>query len=243
MTVAGTTHRIEASHTGLTLTKRTILSNLSDFRKFNDHAGKFDREINSDGSWNVFDRSDGGNIFTVEPPSGQEPTFIKDEFASNGYRETKVNEIGNRVDVRISFVRTTPRDPEDTGDVLSQSQGSDDWKFEFQHGTVATPDVMRTNQEEIDGISFQMKLDPNQAEVVMENPNYIDAVAEETVPDGNDFIRDNNPDSRNTVTITRPSSKDSEYLPNSGVNYIIRDWRLEWARPKRYTVNMTVRQE
>lgn len=244
MTTAGDTFAIEARHNSLTLHKRVSLSNLSDLRAFNDHAGKFDRIINSDGSWDVIDRSDGGNIVTVSPPSALEGTFVEDDFAIERYQEDKATRIGNTIDVRIRFVRTTPRDPEDTNDVLSESAGSDDWKLEFQHGTIATPVTFQTNQQEKNDIEMAMNLDADEAEVILENPNYLDAVSVETVPDGDDFIRDNNPDNRNTVTITRPSNANSEYLPNSGVDYIIRKWRLEWSQPLgRYICNMTVRKK
>lgn len=237
MPLPGTTIGYQFTHSSLTLDKRVDVADLDEFRKLNDNTGDTKKVVYADGSWIVVDQSGTGNSLTVTPPKSVTPTFIKDKYFIKSYRENQLAERG-LFDVKITLEREEPRDPEDTSDVLSQTRSTGQWKFDFAHGTIATRNVTADTQSDNDKVSVDMTLEPEQAEVIMEAPTYLEAVSIETVPDGDDFVRDNNSNNRNTVDVTSPSNIHSNFFTDG--KYAVERWTLEPTPEPTYDVSMDI---
>lgn len=218
-----------------------VHTDLAHLRRYNRHAGEYERLVDANGDWTTVDRSEGdNNTFSVAPPSSLQPTLVPAEYHVNRYVERPVRDDPRVVKIDVQFVRTEPRDVDES--LPSESQGTDDWLFTFNRGRIATPYVERTDQGNGRDIELVMSLSSGQVEALLENATRLDAVRVVEVPEGDDFIRDAHPDDRNTVSISQPASINSEYLPTDGAAYVIRDWRVEKDGPTRYRVRMTVRE-
>lgn len=232
---------VTVTPTALELTWLSHITGISDLRTFNDFAGDTSRIVQSDGGWTTIDTAlDDSNTVTVSPPKSLIPTIVSDTFLVEDYVESD-RAAGNVSDVRVTLMRKKPRDPE-SSTVLVQTQDTDDeWKFVFYYGTITPVLVQRTDQEDEKNVRLEMNVSSEQAEVIFESANRLDAVSEETVPDGDDFLRDNHPDNRNTVTIHKATNADPAHIPTDGADYVVQTWRARFDMPFRWDVTMEVR--
>lgn len=227
---------VRATHDRLTLSWTGHVTDLDALREFRDHAGDVTKTTDSDGSWEGLDRSDGTNEFSVKPPSSLRPPLDLAKHVVDQYRE-RGGDAGLVRDVQVRFLRTGPRDDSAS---LSESAASDEWEFQFSEGTIATTDVTAADAGPEGDVEFRARLDTDQTTVVLTSLTRLDAVSVEPVPDGDDFVRDNSPNSTNTVTINRPTDLGSEYLPDEG-DYVVRDMTVRKDQPYRWVVDFTAR--
>lgn len=234
---------LKLTHDEVKLAIRTLIhTDIDSVRALNSHAGEVERLVDADGGWTTVDRSlNDDNTFSIAPPIRLMPALQADSYHVERYREDAVSEDGSVIDADVTLVRTGPRTDDGSG-LPSQSQGSGEWLFNFHNGKIATPHVRRTDQGDQADIDLELELTETQVEALLESATYLDAVSVQSVPDGDDFIRDGNPDDRNTVTINQPNGINSSYLPTDGGDYAIRDWTATYVPPSRYEVEMTVRE-
>lgn len=223
----------------LTLRGTVNLTERARFRGHADNTGDVSTINLSDGSWVTIDRSETGNILTFEPPSGIVPPLKQDDFYLLDYQESGQEGPGELTEIALTLQRHEARDPENTSNVLSETAGSEDWELSFKFGTVATP-LMDAAPREGRDVRLVGTLDAEEAEVLLENGSYVDATVVEEIEDGDDFARDTNPNSRNTVTITQPSAIDTKHWPGN-TQYGLRDWRLASTGRDVFDVELTVR--
>lgn len=220
------TTRLEATYDALRLTKRVHTDDVASYRSFREHAGDFERIVESDGSWTIDDQSAGGNHVTVVPPQRLEPAFVTDDFHVRDYRE-RGNDGGFIRDVSLDLVRAAPRDPENPSSVLTESASGTEWLFEFSRGTIATASVSVSDHASGDRVTFELALSGPQAEVVMESATRLDAVVEESVPDGDDFWDDTTAGGRNEVVVTAGGAVSTPaYLEGDGGTFAVTSWRV-----------------
>lgn len=236
---------VEVFAKGMMLTWTSHITGVSDLRTLNVAAGDVSIIDHSDGSWTAVDTAlDDSNTFSVTPPPELSPALVPSTYVVRSYSESeKSTDVGLVESVRVEFVREEPRQPEDTSDVLTETQDTDDeWKFEFEHGTIAPVLVQRSDQQSYEDVQIEMNLSNEQAEVIFESVPFTSAVSEETIPDGNDLVRDNNPDDANTITIHRATNAFDEHIPTDGADYVVSEWRARFDEPFRWDVSMTIRE-
>lgn len=214
---------------------------LDTVRQFRTHAGDYEVNTYSDGRWTVIDTSyDLNNSYTIKPPKGFLGLLEPSEYAVDSYEESGTKS-GTRGTASVTLKRYHDRDVSD--DVWNESPNDDEWYFEFSRGSFATKHVHATDLESKNDAQFTVRLDFDQAQVPVWSATRLDTVSVEKVEDGDDFIRDNSPNNRNTVTITRPSDMQTHWLPNNG-DYIVREWSVTYdAQLDVYDLTMTVRKK
>lgn len=234
---------VEVFAKGMTLTWTSHITGVADLRTLNVAAGDVSIVDHSDGSWTAVDTAlDDSNTFSVTPPPELSPALVPSTYVVRSYSESEMStDVGLVTSVTVEFVREEPRQPD--GDVLTETQDTDDeWKFEFEHGTIAPVLVQRSDQQSYEDVQIEMNLSNEQAEVIFESLPFTSAVSEETIPDGNDLVRDNNPDDANTVTIHRATNAFDEHIPTDGGTYVVSEWRARFDEPFRWDVSMTIRE-
>jgi hypothetical protein len=192
----------------------------------------------ANGEWETVPDSGGTAVdVAFAPPDRLRPPLERGTFYVRSYRESP-GRAGQTNRVTARFVRETPR--ETPSDLPSQTAGSDEWAFNFETGTIATQYVRRAAQAGQDRANLELALTAEQAEVILSVPNQVDAVSEEQVPDGDDFVRDNTEDDVQTVTINRPADYEPKWWPDDG-DYVVTGWRVTDFGPPLVIVELDVR--
>jgi len=244
---------IQLQHDRLTLTWICPSQHLSRLRRLSQNEGELEKVDYTDGVWTTFDRSDDGNVFTLSPPRELVPTFLSSDYLVNSYDERVSDSSGNRIRVQIDFTRQEPREisNDDSSTVgygtapYGDNYGSDDvtysdWYFNLSEGGLQPNTLRVADNTGQDTYDIEMWLGRVESRVFIESLRYLDASAEISVPDGDDFIKDNSRDESNTVEIIPPSDA-SDSLEEG--DYIATDMRLTNERPYRYRATMTVRRK
>lgn len=234
----------------LKLTVRALANSttLDEMRKLQDSAGKLDRVVNSDGTYQVFEQRFDAQEIRVEPPEQLRPILSIDDFYLRSYTESAVDSGSLRYDVSLTFWRTSTRGLQGTsgrryghfrygdGESLTVEGSTDDWLLELKFGDIemSNPTVGTLNDDEK---QFSFTLVPAKAQVVIETLETLLAVDEITVPGGHDFYVDNTPNNRNTVTLHGPDDTD-EYAVDG--TYIVTDWSVESLAPRLFKCDLSV---
>jgi len=217
---------------------RSDVDKLDVLRDLQPGAGDLRVIDDANGEWETVADSGGTAVdVNLSLPERLRPPLEPGTFYVRSYRESP-GRAGQTNRVTARFVRETPR--ETPTDLPTQTAGSDEWSFSFETGTIATQYVRRAAQAGQDRASLELALTNEQAEVILTVPNQVDAVSEEQVPDGDDFVRDNTEDDVQTVTINRPSNLDAKWWPDDG-DYVVERWQITDFGPPRVLVELDVR--
>ena len=246
---------IQLQHDKLTLTWVCPSQHLSRLRKLSQNEGELEKVDYVDGGWTTFDRSDDGNVFTVSPPRELAPTFLSSDYLVSSYNEQVSDSSGNRIDIQIDFTRREPRELSnyDTstvgygtgsyGDRYGSADSAEtysDWYFNLSRGAFQPNTLRVADNTGQDTYDIEMWLGRAETRVFIESLRYLDASAEISVPDGDNFIKDNSKRESNTIEIIPPPDIDNSLEEG---DYIATDMRVKSERPYRYNATMSVRRK
>lgn len=226
---------------GVTLTPTTLTLDIANrgaatrraLREFEADAGALDRRERADGVIQHVDLAGGDNTYRVAPSIRHRPPRVVRDWLVEG-----VNRDRASADTKAILGSVSLRGKESRAAVagLADTQGSDDWAFAFESGTLATPRVSNVRQE--DDTTLQVILTPRQAELLESVAPATAGSVVNVVPDGQTFTRDTTPDGRQTVTVSPPSGV-TDPTPSAG-EYVVMSWRSEGADGGAYRVELTI---
>lgn len=188
----------------------------------------------ADGSFTIVPTSGSDASVTVDPPADLKPELAGGTYYVSGYSESPQQRAALQYSISLDLAREAPREPEDETDVLTETAASDEFAFEFAHGTIA-PAVQNVAEKGQSQISLTMgPLSLPQVEVILESPTYIKAVDQRKVSHGPNRWQDY-ADRRNTVYVDSPID---HHLPSQ--NYVVADWSVQNITPTKYRASLTL---
>lgn len=206
--------------------------------------------VGADGAFRALDRSGGAQSpITVSPPANDEPTpFDRFEALVVDYAETQEAPGVFSVDLEVVRTSNRPRTVASAGfglvfDVGSPSRNwpSAPWQLDFSQGTIGLAED-QVLLSELDGDAtagewvLPILLDDIRARILMESLSHVDATAERTVPDGQNYVVDTTSNDTNTVELVTPSRATVQ----SGT-YVATGWELAWySHRRRWVVELSL---
>jgi hypothetical protein len=204
------------------------------WRRF-DRAGDISVESGFAGQYRAIDRGARSGPTRVEPPVDQEPPFPRADYFVTSYGEEQV--APDRFQVDMTFQRLSNR-----GQEFGTLSEAGDWEFALETGTVGL-DAAQVSPASGSGTTagpefeLQLRIGDDQAAALMDNWGYPEGVVERPVGDGEDYLVDQSPDSRQTVTVTSPSGAAID-----DDDYLVTGWQIETAgfeASRRWSVDVT----
>lgn len=219
-----------------TLTFEVLRSEIDQWRQY-DRAGDISVEAGFAGQFRAVDRGGRDDTTEVRPSFGTlDPIIPSVEYLVTSYGEEQV--APDRFEVSLGFQRRTNRDQ--GFPTLSESG---DWEFSLETGTVGL-DASHVSRASGSGTTsgpeydLTLTVSDDQAAALLDNWGYPDGVVERGVSDGTNFLVDESPSSRQTVTISGPSGA----ILSDG-DYLVTSWQVERAgfdADRRWTVDVTL---
>lgn len=215
-----------------------------------DRAGDWSTINYSDGRREIVDQTSSPSPVTIRPPDSLLGDLIEDRYFVKSFTERPGSGGSLYYDATIGLHRQVTRAPQGAsgtadrqygrgeygdyadssggGGQVSQSPGSTDWFFGFEHGEIAVPKGrVQGGEQRAKTTSFRLKLTPTQGSVLLDTLGTTDAVMQQRVADGDDYYIDNHPRDRNTVRVTPPADGSADdYL--GGGDYCVTDWRVSY---------------
>lgn len=232
----------ERTWTHLTITFRSKESIVEEvLHQADGSAGSFNVIERSDGSYSVIDRADKASEIELTPPDGRERLRTVEEWAVDEYQEEISDQSADIYEIDVTFIGMEPKP---SGDYDTVEVDDAEWHFEFADGDVSTSRIEHNvgrGGSSIDGSKqISMPLTFEEAMVVEDSLNRQASVATRKIPDAQNMIEDNNPDSRNTVFVTSPAARESSEQVLEGGEYVVEDWDNSLINDERFQFNLTL---
>jgi hypothetical protein len=211
---------------GLALTPTTLSvgfdvqgsSSIDAWRAY-DRAGDLSVETGFGGAFRTVDRAGRGDTVAVQPPPWASPPVDSVDGFVQSYSEEQVAPDVWEIDLTIvrASNRATPFN------TVSESGA---WEVATQRGTIGLSGryvgVSSQSGTSAGGDwTLRLALSDSQAAAWADACSHPDGVSEETVSDGSNYLVDDSPNSRQTVTLSVPSNAT---IP--GGDHLVQDWTL-----------------
>jgi hypothetical protein len=208
---------------------------LDAWRRF-DRAGDISVESGFAGQFGAKGRDGQDGTVTVEPAGEDTPPFPRDEYFVASFDEEQL--APDRQQISLSLQRLSNR-----GQEFATLTETGDWEFALEIGTVGLDESQvspasgsgTTSGPEYD---LELRVGDDQAAALLDNWGFPDGVVERSVGDGENFLVDESPDSRQTVAITAPNGA----AIDDG-DYFVTGWSIEQAgfeASRRWSVDVTL---
>jgi hypothetical protein len=210
----------------LTLTPDTVSigfvargSNAIDAWRTYDRAGDLSVETGFGGAFRVIDRAGRSGTVAVQPPPWASPPLDSvDGFVQSYGEEQRAPDVW---EIDLTIVRASNR-----GTPFSTVSESGAWEIVTQRGTIGLAGrhigVSSQSGTSAGGDwTLRLALSDSQAAAWADACSHPDGVSEETVSDGSNYLVDDSPNSRQTVTLSVPPGAT---IP--GGDHLVQDWTL-----------------
>lgn len=194
-------------------------------------TGKVEKVNQTDGGYDVVDISEGIEVSISE----QDRTQVRpiSTWYLQSLEEDPLGTEGNVYEIELEVVGEQEKAFDGTygtlsSEQLSQTAGSNDWTFELEVGTVATPRVTsetnRATDNALKNIELAIVAEPTQVRAFEESLSKWNSVTIVDVPDGTNVVDDESPNGRHTISVTPANNAGTTV---SSGQYVVTEWETE----------------
>jgi hypothetical protein len=241
-----------ATPTTLTLTFRVTTDVLtSTLRPLKSDEGKVAVLDTDDGGFRAVDRANGGNTYTLTPPSARTPLRFERDYHVNRYEENLVSQEVGEWTVEVEFIKSANRTDTATAAEALNGQAfpavfdwtfgdrDAEWKFTTSNGSIVTNRVdaefLGTGESGVEQFELTTRLTFAQARVLETALSRVRGVRVRQIPDAPNVAVDDTDGDAATVDINAPGGG----VVTDGA-YVVREYDAERISDAYNQVSLTI---